>query len=262
MTAAEVRRTEVLGVPITCFRSYDQAVATIVDRIQGGRKTFCIAINPEKVCFALEDEAFTSILRRGHVHICDGVGTCAAVRLLQGWRIPRITGVNLFFALLQAAEEVGLRVFLFGASPETNEAAGEKLRDRHPHVQIAGRLHGYLKDHGEVVRQINASGAHMLFAALGSPRQEWWLGEHLEALQVPFCMGVGGSFDILGGRVKRSPEILQRTGLEFLYRLLCEPRRWRRQAVLPGFALRVLARAFATRGLGVFIKTLELRSPK
>ena len=134
MTALEVRRTEVLGVPLTCFQSYDQAVATIVNRIQSGQKTLCLAINPEKVCFCLEDEAFASIIHRGHVHICDGVGTCAAVRLLQGWRIPRITGVNLFFALLQAAEEASLRVFLFGATPETNEAAGEKLRDEHPHL--------------------------------------------------------------------------------------------------------------------------------
>ena len=127
---------------------------------------------------------------------------------------------------------------------------------------MAGRLHGYLEDQGAIVRQINASEAHMLFAALGSPRQERWLGEHLEALQVPFCMGVGGSFDILSGRVKRSPEIFQYTGTEFLYRLLCEPWRWRRQVVLPGFAWRVLAQAFATRGLGVFTKTLELRSTK
>jgi len=257
MIAPVVRQTEVLGIPITCFNSYEHAVHTIVERIQEGRKTFCIAINPEKVCFCHGDRAFASIVRRGHVYICDGVGTCAAVRLLRGWRIPRVTGVKLFFALLGAAENAGLRVFLFGAKPGTNDAAYEKLRKEHPKLQIAGRLDGYHRDDAQIVRQINASGAHMLFAALGSPRQERWLGEHLDMLEVPFCMGVGGSFDILSGRVKRAPEVFQRTGTEFLYRLICEPWRWRRQSVLPRFAMSVLSEAISTRGLKLFTTSRE-----
>lgn len=252
-----VRQTKVLGVPITCFRSYEHAVQTIVGRIREGEKTFCVAINPEKVCFAHDDEAFAAIIHRGNMHICDGVGTCAAVRLLGGWRIPRVTGVRLFFELLNAAEGAGLRVFLFGATPETNDAAHKKLRERHPQLQVAGRLHGYHKDEDDIVGQINASGADMLFVALGSPRQERWIAEHLDMLEVPFCMGVGGSFDILSGRVKRAPEVFQRTGTEFLYRLVCEPWRWRRQAVLSGFALRVLAEALSTRGLKVLTSRRE-----
>jgi N-acetylglucosaminyldiphosphoundecaprenol N-acetyl-beta-D-mannosaminyltransferase len=255
MIAPVLRQTRVLGVPVTCFSSYDHAVHTIMGRIQEGEKTFCIAINPEKVCFARGDDGFASILSRGHVHICDGIGTRVAVRLLKGWRIPRITGVRLFFSLLDAAESAGSRVFLFGATPEINDAAYERIREIHPRLQIAGRLHGYHKDDAQIVRQINASGAHMLFVALGSPRQERWIGEHLNALHVPFCMGVGGSFDILSGRVKRAPEIFQRTGTEFLYRLVCQPQRWRRQSVLPGFALRALAEALSTRGLKAFLSS-------
>jgi N-acetylglucosaminyldiphosphoundecaprenol N-acetyl-beta-D-mannosaminyltransferase len=258
MIASTVRQTEVLGVPITCFHSYDHAVETIVRRIQEGEKTFCIAINPEKVCFSHSDATFASVIRRGHVHVCDGAGTCAAVRFLKGWQIPRITGVKLFFALLQAAEDADLRVFLYGAKPETNDAAYETLRREHPRLQIAGRLHGYHKDDNEIIKQINASGAHMLFVALGSPRQERWLGEHLDMIDVPFCMGVGGSLDILSGRVKRAPEVFQRTGTEFLYRLVCEPWRWRRQSVLPGFALRALVEALSTRGLKAFTSSREI----
>jgi N-acetylglucosaminyldiphosphoundecaprenol N-acetyl-beta-D-mannosaminyltransferase len=250
---ASVRQTEVLGVPITCFRSYPDAVQTIVGRIREGRKTFCIAINPEKVCFAHDDETFASVIRRGNVHICDGVGTCAAVRFLKGWRIPRITGVKLFLELLAAAENAGIGVFLFGAKPETNEAAHEKLREEHPKLHIVGRLDGYHKDDAQIVRHINTSGAQMLFVALGSPRQERWIAEHLDEIAVPFCMGVGGSLDILSGRVKRAPEIFQRTGTEFLYRLICQPQRWRRQSVLPGFALRTLAEAVSTRGVKAFL---------
>ncbi len=246
-----VKQTEVLGIPITCFSSYEDAAATIVRRIREREKTFCIAINPEKVCFARNDHAFGDVVRRGHVHICDGMGTALAVRLIQGWRIPRITGVGLFLKLVATAEQEGLRIFLLGAKPQSNEKAREVLREKHPSLRTAGWHHGYFEDAATMVAQINDSGADMLFAALGSPHQEKWLSEHLEAIQVPFCMGVGGSFDVLSGEVKRAPEFFQRTGTEFLYRLIREPWRWHRQSVLLAFGARVLIEAFATRGFRV-----------
>ena len=260
MAALTIKTTEVLGIPITCFCSYDHAAESVVRRIREGRKTFCIVINPEKACFARGDPTFENVVRKADMHICDGIGIALAVRWITGWRIPRITGVGLFFKLVKTAEKEGLRLFLLGAKPEVNRKASEVLRERYPKLRIAGRHDGYFKDAAEVVRQINASGAHMLFAALGSPRQERWLSEHLDALDVPFCMGVGGSFDILTGNVKRAPEFFQRTGTEFLYRLICEPRRWRRQSVLPSFALRVLMQAFSTRGLKALISSREIRT--
>jgi N-acetylglucosaminyldiphosphoundecaprenol N-acetyl-beta-D-mannosaminyltransferase len=254
MTVSDVKRAEVLSIPITCFDSYDQAVELIVHRIRNGTKTFCIAINPEKVCFARNDETFENVVRRGHVHICDGIGTALAVRMIKGWRIPRITGVGLFLRLLAAAAHESLSIFLLGGEPETNQKAYKAVREQYPNLQIAGRHHGYFADTAGVIQEINVSCADMLFVALGSPRQERWLGEHLDAIEVPFCMGVGGSFDILSGRVKRAPEFCQRTGTEFLYRLICEPWRWRRQSVLPGFGLRVLLDAFTARGLRILVK--------
>jgi N-acetylglucosaminyldiphosphoundecaprenol N-acetyl-beta-D-mannosaminyltransferase len=247
-TAILTRRTEVLGIPLTCFSSYEEAAATIVRRIRERTKTLCIAINPEKICLARKDAAFGDIVRGGHVHICDGTGTALAVQLLRGWRIPRITGVGLFLQLVATAEQEGLRIYLLGARPPTNEKACAVLREMHPNLQIAGRQHGYFEDASAVVAQINDAGADMLFAALGSPRQEKWLSEHLEAIHVPFCMGVGGSFDVLSGHVKRAPEFFQRTGTEFLYRLIREPWRWRRQSVLLAFGVKVLFEALATRG--------------
>ncbi len=257
--AVPARETDVLGIPITCFPSYEEAAAAIVRRIREQQKTFCIAINPEKVCLARKDTAFGDIVRRGHVHICDGVGTALAVRLVQGWRIPRITGVGLFFKLVAVAEQEGLGIYLLGAAPQTNEKACAVLRERHPNLQIAGAHHGYFEDASAVVAQINGAGADMLFAALGSPRQEKWLAEHLEELQVPFCMGVGGSFDVLSGHVKRAPEFFQRTGTEFLYRLIRQPWRWRRQSVLLAFGARVLVEAFAARGPKALISSRPIR---
>jgi N-acetylglucosaminyldiphosphoundecaprenol N-acetyl-beta-D-mannosaminyltransferase len=254
ITVSALRQTEVLGIPITCFHSYEDAAETIAERIKERQKTFCIAINPEKVCFARKDSAFAGIVRRGHVHICDGIGTALAVRLGRGWRIPRITGVGLFLRLMAMAEREGLRVFLLGAKPQTNEQACAVLQTKHPNLQIAGCHHGYFEEASPVIDQINASGADMLFAALGSPRQETWLAEHLEAIDVPFCMGVGGSLDVLTGNVKRAPEFFQRTGTEFLYRLIREPWRWRRQTVLLGFAARAFVEALSRRGARAFAR--------
>jgi len=260
MMAAAPRDVDVLGVPITCFSSYEHATQSIVRRIRNRDKTLCIAINPEKVCFARDDAALRNIIRRAQIHICDGVGTAVAVKWITGWRIPRITGVGLFFKLMETAEQEGLGIFLLGAKPEVNEKAWRVLRDRHPKLRIAGRHDGYFKDANEVIRQINGSGADMLFAALGSPRQEKWLSRYLEVLNVPFCMGVGGSFDVLAGYVKRAPEFFQRTGTEFLYRLIREPHRWRRQLILPGFTARMLVEAITARGLKSFVSSREIRT--
>jgi N-acetylglucosaminyldiphosphoundecaprenol N-acetyl-beta-D-mannosaminyltransferase len=156
--------------------------------------------------------------------------------------------------LLAAAEREKLRIFLLGAKPETNHKACEMINRQYPNLQIAGSQHGYFVSDADAIEEINRSGADILFAALGSPRQERWLGAHLDSLEVPFCMGVGGSLDVLTGTVKRAPMLCQRTGTEFLYRLVCEPWRWRRQSVLPGFGLRVLLAAVTNRGLRVHAK--------
>ena len=129
MSASEVRQAEVLGVPITCFHSYEHAVRTVVERIAGVRRPSALRSTRRRSACVVGTRPLRRLSAEGHVHICDGIGTCAAVRLLRGWRIPRVTGVRLFFELLEAAEATHLRVFLFGASPETNDAAYERLRE-------------------------------------------------------------------------------------------------------------------------------------
>ncbi|HOC61596.1 MAG: WecB/TagA/CpsF family glycosyltransferase [Sedimentisphaerales bacterium] len=210
--------------------------------IRNREKTYCVAINPEKVCLAREDAGFEEIVKKATFHICDGAGTAAAVRILWGLKIPRVTGVDLFLRMLQLAEEEDLGVFLFGACPETIRRAREKLREKHPRLRCVGYRDGYFDDRDceSIVEQINASKADMLFIALGSPKQERWIARHRAQLLVPFCMGVGGSFDVLSGHVKRAPWVFRRTGTEWLYRLARQPSRWRRQIALLRFAASVL----------------------
>jgi len=240
MTATTPERIEIMKVPITVFDSYEYASRFLAQNARRRHRALCVAINPIKVYKAWKDKQLWNTINAADFCLCDGVGMAAAVRLLHGRTIPRITGIQLFFDLVTQAEVQGLKIFLLGAKPRSNQGAYERLQQRHPRLQIVGRNHGYFHDSDAVVRQINDSQADMLFVAMGSPRQEKWLAQYRDRIDTPFCMGVGGSFDVLGGTARRAPHVFQRTGTEWLYRLIVQPKRLREQIVLPLFALRVL----------------------
>ncbi len=113
--------------------------------------------------------------------------------------------------------------------------AYDTLLKSYPGLSIVGRHDGYFKNSGKVIEDINRSEADILFVAMGSPKQEQWLSENWDTIQASFCMGVGGTFDVVSGKVKWAPTICRKTGTEWLYRLVSEPKRWRRQLALPKF---------------------------
>jgi N-acetylglucosaminyldiphosphoundecaprenol N-acetyl-beta-D-mannosaminyltransferase len=233
----------ILGIPVSAFASYDHALDVIGGRVKTGRKTFCVAINPEKVYRAQRDAELRRTLLDAHVRICDGVGVSFASVLLHGKPLARCTGIELFFRLIGRARDEGWGVFLLGASARSNAGAAEKLRSLYPGLRIAGRQDGFFKDAGEAVDRVNQSGADLLFVAMGSPRQEFWIRDQMPRLRTPLCMGVGGSFDVLSGEAKWAPAIFRKTGTEWLFRLLSQPSRARRQLVLPLYTLDVLKAA-------------------
>jgi len=237
---ASLEPLSILGVGVLPFESYDEAVAYVERAIASGRKSFGVAINPEKVYRAAHDGQLMAALAQADMGICDGVGVALAARLLHGRWLRRCTGCDLFSRLIARAAEKGWRVFLLGASPESNEGACEVLSRQYPGLRIAGRRDGYFTESSEVVQQINASGADLLFVAMGSPRQERWIAEHRGAINAAFCMGVGGTFDVASGMTKRAPAVFRMTGTEFLFRLVTEPARSRRQLALPLFLWKVL----------------------
>ena len=237
----------IMDVPVTPFESYSQAIECVEAAITARRKTLCVAINPEKVQRAQRDVALRTLLQQAEITICDGIGVALGARVLHGRRLARCTGVDTFMNLIAAAAHRGWKVFLLGASPETNAKAHQRLREQHPGLQIVGRHDGYFSDAGPIIEQINASGAELLFVAMGSPRQEFWIMKHRQKLNTPFCMGIGGTLDVAAGTVKRAPSFWRKTGTEFLYRLLSQPQRIRRQLVLPLFAAGVLKRALWRR---------------
>jgi len=233
----------VMGARVVPFESYTEALDCIEEAVAARRKILCVAINPEKVYRAMCSRELLAVLNEAEMGICDGIGVALAVRLLHGRWIPRCTGVDLFTRLLSRAVERRWSVFLLGASDRSNAAACSRLAVRYPGLQIAGRHHGYFDASQPVIEQINACGADLLLVAMGSPRQELWIARHRPAIAAPFCMGVGGAFDVISGTVRRAPRFFQGTGTEFLYRLISNPRRLRRQIILPVYVMRVLRRA-------------------
>lgn len=244
--ASEIDELEVLGVPLTHLESYSHAVSLVFGRLSRREKTFCVAINPEKICRAQGDAELHRLILESNFHICDGVGAAIAARVLHRKAVARITGVQLFLDLMKAAERDGTKVFLLGASPESNTGAVRELQERHPALQIVGHQDGYFKDSDSVVEMINESGAQMLFVAMGSPRQEKWIAEHWNRINASYCMGVGGTLDVVSGQVGWAPAAFRRTGTEFVYRLIKQPQRWPRYLIIPEFLWRV-ARELVSR---------------
>ena len=235
-------RLEILGVPVDCL-TWARTLAVIEEELERtGPARAIVAVNPEKVMRAQRDPQLLASLRSAALLIPDGIGVVAAARLLRLGRMQRVAGSELMPRICALAAERARAVYLLGASAEVNERAATVLRVSFPRLRIAGRQHGYVAESemAGVVEAINASGAEILFLALGSPRQEMWMQRHLASLTgVRLCQGVGGTFDVLAGTVRRAPRAFIRLNLEWLYRLLAQPQRLLRQSALPRFALQV-----------------------
>ena len=236
------KRVTVLGIPVDCV-DMSRTLAYVRDAVATDRAHCILAVNPEKVITAQADPVLRRAMENAALLIPDGIGVVYAVRLLWRERIARVPGAELMPAICAASAREGYRLFLFGASEAVNAQAVAELQRCYPGITIAGRHHGYVDeaDMGAVVDAINRSGSNVLFVALGSPKQELWMEKYLPRLPgIRVCQGVGGTFDVIAGRVRRAPLAVRRTNLEWFYRLVTDPRRMRRQVALPRFVYQVL----------------------
>ena len=237
----EPRRIEILGVPVDCL-TMDRTVDLAASVLAGNVAHSIVAVNPEKVMRARYDVRLRDQLRRAGVLIPDGIGVVIAARILGLGRLQRVPGSELMPRLCELAGQTGRRVFLFGAAPDVNERAAQVLRKRYRGLTVAGTQHGFLKDGDmpDLIDKINLSQADILFVALGSPKQEDWIDRYLPQLNVKVCQGVGGTFDVIAGRVRRAPAAFRAVHLEWFYRLVTNPQRLHRQTALPRFAFHIL----------------------
>jgi N-acetylglucosaminyldiphosphoundecaprenol N-acetyl-beta-D-mannosaminyltransferase len=219
-------------------------IAAAIDARRGhGGPVFQVAtVNPEFVMLARSDQDFRRILQSVSLRVPDGVGLNIAARILGLERPGRVPGVELVDALSVSAARRGDSIFLLGGAPGVAEAAGARLVRDHPGLKIAGTHTGPPDESGDAdsLAAVRESGAGILLVAYGAPQQERWLARNLEPSGATAGIGVGGTFDYLGGRVRRAPAWMRRAGLEWLFRLLRQPWRARRQLALPRFILAVL----------------------
>lgn len=236
-----VRRIDVLGVPVDCV-TMAQSLDIVDDLVSGQKCQTILAVNPEKVMRAQSDPVLLSSLRAAKLLIPDGIGVVMAARILALGKLERVPGVELMQELCRRAPSRGYRIFLFGATLEANEIAKQVLTERYPGIRIVGHQHGFVKEHEmpALIDRINEARTQILFVGLGSPKQEIWMEQYRAQLKVNACQGVGGTFDVIAGRVPRAPQAFRTLNMEWLYRLLIEPRRLLRQSSLLRFALQVL----------------------
>jgi N-acetylglucosaminyldiphosphoundecaprenol N-acetyl-beta-D-mannosaminyltransferase len=214
-----------------------EAAERILALARDGRAAQVVTLGTEMVVHAQTDPAFREIVNDSTLSLCDTVGLLAVARRRGGPLRERVTGVELVERLAAGAAAQGISVYLLGGGAGVADQAAAALQSRYPALRVAGTRSGFFSDaeSASVVAAISASGARLLFAGMGSPRQEYWLARHLAATGCGVGLGVGGSFDVIAGRVERAPHLARRLGLEWLYRLVKEPRRWRRQLALPRF---------------------------
>jgi len=229
-----------LGVDVSPL-TYEGILSELRSRMANQQQSTIIAVNPEKVMTAQKDPQVKELINNSTFQIADGVGILLASKLKKGTIQSRVTGVDMMERLLQFAAEENHPVYFYGAKEEVVTKAISNIKDKFPFIKVAGYTNGYEKDEEALVERIKESGAEILFVALGSPKQELWIKRNMEALSnVLVFQGVGGSFDVFSGMVKRAPALFRKLGIEWLYRLLIDPKRIKRQMNLPKFLIRVL----------------------
>lgn len=228
----------VLGIQVNT-EGYDELLPKVFDQIEKQQKSLIVAINPEKIIKAKEDPALKTLLNNAEFQIPDGIGVILASKIQKGQIKSRVTGVDMMLRLCEEAAQRKKPIFLYGGKPGIADQAAKKLQELYPSIKIAGTQDGYEKDNQKVIDKINEAKPDLLFVAMGSPKQENWINANRDQLHPTIYQGVGGSFDVLAGNVKRAPEAFQKVGMEWFYRLMKEPHRIKRQIALPLFLLEV-----------------------
>ncbi len=247
----------ILGIPfdrVTRTEALDAIFRWITDE----KQIHVATPNPEFLLKAQKSPAFHEILKNTHLNIPDGIGILWAatylhktqrnklkiIKILKGLGLltmllfypkyckqilkERISGTDLMFDICEKAAQKEYKIFLLGAAPGIAQKTAEKLKSHSPSLQIAGTYAGYPEEKN-IVEKIKKSGADILFVAFGAPKQEQWIHENLSKLpNVKLAMAVGGAFDLISGKTRRAPAFMQKIGLEWLYRLIQEPKRLKR----------------------------------
>lgn len=235
------KRTHILGVPFDAV-TMDEAVARVRDMLAAQKQHIICTPNPEIVMEATKDEKLMEILAEADMVVPDGIGVVWASRYSEIRLRERVAGYDLTQRLMAELAREGHTFYFFGGAPGVASAAARAMMKKYPGLQVVGVHNGYFdeKEEERIIGDIKAKAPSILLVGLGAPKQEKWIFEHLMLTDARVAIGVGGSFDVMAGKVKRAPKLFQKLGLEWFYRLISQPTRWKRMLRLPLFAVTVL----------------------
>ncbi len=233
-------KTEILGVPIDAIAPAE-AVEILLRYLKDENNHIVITPNPEMVMAAQNDKDFMNILNKAELVIPDGIGIVIASKLNKVKIKERVTGCDLTQALFDRIKDSDYKVYLFGGKPGVCQLAAKKLEAKYKGLKIVGYHSGYfdVKEEKIIISEIQRLKPDILLVGLGFPKQEKWIYANKNKLPVKISIGVGGSIDVFAGTVKRAPEIYQKLGLEWFYRLMKQPSRIGRMLQLPVFIVTV-----------------------
>lgn len=237
----ERRIVTIFGIPFSKW-GMQETVRYLTAAVSARKPHQVITANPVMVMAALEDPSYKKMMQQAELIVPDGTGVVWASRIGGDPVAERVAGYDLLHELMKQGELHRWKVYLLGASPEVVEKTASRLKELYPGTEIVGYRDGYFtaEQDEEVVDEIRKTSPDLLFVARGADTQEPWIAKYKQRLGVPVVMGVGGSFDVISGKTKRAPKLFQKLRLEWLYRLIKEPTRFRRMLALPKFAVRVL----------------------
>lgn len=232
-------KIDVMGLKFDSM-TMDEALSRAEALLRGEKAAYVVTPNAEIAYEALHDIQLREMLNGADLMLPDGAGVVLASKLLRTPVKQKVAGVDFAAGLLGILERNGQSLYLLGGKPGIGELAAQKMLEAHPQLRIAGIADGYFQDEAPVIAKINASGADALFVCLGAPKQERFMVQHRQELHVHLMAGLGGSLDAFAGTVQRAPAWMIRLNLEWLYRLIREPKRFRRMLRLPKYLWAVM----------------------
>ncbi len=236
-----MNKVNILGVKIDKV-TIPEATDMICEMLKSEGNHTVFTPNSEILYMAYKDDKFKVLLNSADILTADGIGVVYASKILKNPISERAGGFDIACKVIERISNTGEKLFLFGGKPGVAELAKENLINKYPFLNIVGTRNGYFKpeETDEIVAEINKTGADLVFVCLGAPAQEKWIYNNKDRLNCHVMMGIGGSLDVFAGVVERAPEKWQKLGLEWLYRLKKEPKRFFRMMALPKFGFTVL----------------------
>lgn len=220
-----------MGIPINNV-TMEQAIALIWAGMEGKTPSEMHFVNAHCINVAAKDPAYHAILKQSKAVFADGTGIRKAGAKLGNPIVDNVNGTDLFPLICEACKRTGKKLFLLGGKPGVAEKSAQWSNSHVESDIVAGFHDGFFSDADAIIQEVNASKADLLLVGMGVPRQEKWLHEHLGSLNIPVVMGVGGLFDYYSGTIPRSPLWMRKMGIEWVWRLMMEPRRmWKRYII-------------------------------